>query len=193
MKTWKALAVPVAGLVLLTAACNGEMTGDDPAATETTSTAEAITTTTEETPSPSTTEETASVEQWASVIAEQRNSYDDTDQSWEDATCSSLAAVDGAVDCQAMMMSMGLVAATANVTISGATNPDGPAYIGKPPAEIRTLLIDTLTAAMIAEDAFTPVDMDCFDEGIECAGEASEAERAWDTLGDKYAAWDPYL
>jgi len=69
----------LAALVLLTAASSGEMTGEAPVTTETTSAAEA--TTAEPTPSPSPAEEAASVEQWASLIAEQQNSYHDTDQS----------------------------------------------------------------------------------------------------------------
>lgn len=181
MQTWT--LSPALAIALVAAGCSaGGGQPDDAGSSGLQSSSEAP-----ESPSPS--PEGASIEQWASVVAEQKDSYEDTQQSWDDLTCSSLAASNGAVDCQAYMYTMGLVAETAAISIGGTVNPDTPKYLGEPPAEIVTLVDETIAAAQHAADV--SVGPECFDD--DCIGESVDAERAWNQLGDKYAAWDPYL
>lgn len=186
MKSWKSLAVPLVGLALLTTACSGEITGEDPAATPaTTEVAEP------ENASPAPTEESASVEQWASLVARERNAYDDVQEPWEEAICSPTTAARGAVDCQAMMLTMGLVGDTASITFWEATDPGAEAYMGVPPLEIAELVTNTAIAADEVSGMGIDVDMDCF--ASDCVSEAFDLHRAWSALGEMYSAWEPYL
>jgi hypothetical protein len=176
------LVGPVAAL-LLVAGCSGSP-DDAPQASESPSADPGAT--------PADAEEladTATVEQWASVIAEQQLSVDEAQESWDDATCSPSVAADGAADCVAYLTVMGLTASTAAITIGGAADPDSPTYIGDPPEEIADLVAATIADAEAA--AAASEDVDCF-EG-DCLSDALEFHDAWNDLRGDLAAWTPYL
>jgi hypothetical protein len=133
-------------------------------------------------------DDSTTTEQWASEIAKLRSSYDDAQASWDDATCSAMAVPD-APDCNAWMVTMGYVADTAQITLDGLQNEDGPTYLGTPPEEIASLLADTTESATNASAAGQEVS--CPGDG--CLSTAFEFEQAWDALGEQFAGWDPYL
>lgn len=168
--------IAIAAAVLLLAACSSEhepTDGESPAGAPTS--AEAA-------------EDTATTEQWASEIAKLRTSYDDAQASWDGATCSAMAVPD-APDCLAMITTMGFLADTAQITLDGLQNEDGPTYLGTPPDEIASLLSETTESATNASAAGQEVSC----PGDACLSTAFEFEQAWDALGEQFAGWDPYL
>jgi len=129
--------------------------------------------------------------EWASLVAKERNAYTDVQKPWEEAICSPTTAARGAVDCQAIMLTMGLVGDTASITFWEATDPDSEAYMGDPPLEVAELVTNTAIAADEVSSMGSHVDTDCF--AGDCVSEAFDLHRAWSDLGDMYAAWGSYL
>lgn len=174
------LSALVACTLLLTAACSSADTAQPPPAATPTAevTAEA---------KPARTDST--VEEWASVVAQQKVAVDDAQKEWSDAMCSSLAAHDGATDCIIRLSTMGTIASTVAITLRGAKDPASPAYIGDPPSEVAPLLGDTITAAAVAEQLGAEVAC----PGEECVSTAFAMEQAWDELRSQFAAWEPYM
>ncbi len=133
-------------------------------------------------------EDATTTEQWVSEITKLQTSYDDAQESWDGATCSAMAVPD-APDCAALMVAMGYVSSTAQITLEGLQNEDGPTYLGTPPEEIASLLAETTQAATNASAAGQEVAC----PGDACLSTAFEFERGWETLGEQFASWDPYL
>lgn len=130
---------------------------------------------------------TATVEQWASQVAMLQVDFDDAQESWDSAACSSIAAAEAA-DCRAILVMMSLVAQTAEITLVGLSEEGGPTYFGEPPTEIAMLVADTAAAAVAASSVGQAIQC----PGDQCIGTAFEFERAWGDLGAMYAGWAPY-
>lgn len=171
----RGIIIAAAGVLLLGACSPGH---DAPGAGQTSATSTAIEAEVDAT----------TTDQWASEIAKLRSSYDDAQASWDDATCSAMAVPD-APDCNAWMVTMGFVADTAQITLEGLQNEDGPKYLGESPEEIASLLAETTESATNASAAGQEVSC----PGDACLSTAFEFERAWDALGQQFEGWGPYL
>ncbi len=176
----RGLSALVACTLLLATACSGSGDSARPSPTADEATADTET-------EPARTDST--VEEWASVVAQQKVAVDDAQKEWSNAMCSSLAANDGATDCIIRLSTMGTIASTVAITLRGAKDPESPAYIGDPPADIAPLLGDTITAAAVAEQLGAEVAC----PGTECVSTAFAMEQAWDELRSQFAAWEPYM
>lgn len=134
----------------------------------------------------------ASVQQFASVIAESRGDVDDWLADWHEATCSTLATESGDPTCQALLLGGGLTAETAKLKIEGATKPGVPAYIGEPPEEIAIIRGATEKVAVAAADAGEALPDDCSADS-ECVKKVFAFVTAMEDLQSKYDAWEPYM
>jgi hypothetical protein len=124
-------------------------------------------------------------------VAPLKADWEKSQKEWDEATCSSLAASDGAVDCAAMLTAMQIQAATINLEVGAMANPDAKAgYLGAPPDEVAKAYQELADAARAA-DTWESNPVEC--PGKECLGVAFEFERAWEDLGSAFAAWEPWI
>lgn len=143
---------------------------------------------------PTTTEASsaATVEQYAGQVASVWQSVQDWQESWEDATCSTLAAQD-AVDCRAYVSAGAMTGIAAGNSMSAISKPDAPGYLGEPPAEVADLYESTLAHATAAEDAGDAyIELDCPDDD-DCLGATADVVFSLERLDDEFAKWEPYL
>lgn len=134
----------------------------------------------------------ATVEQFASLISEERRSVDEWIEDWHDNTCSTLSVADGDPLCETSLISGSLIADTAKITMEGATKEGVPAYIGQPPEEITSIWQETFDAATTASEAGEAIPEDC-SSADDCVGKVMDFTMAMDDLQGKYDAWAPYL
>lgn len=142
------------------------------------------------------TQEASTVEQWASVVAVQQAEWADWQQGWDDATCSSLAASDGAIDCSIMLTTAVFMTQTTKIETSAATTPSAGQFIAEePPAEVAELWAETTEAAAVAADAGAAWDdAGCgTSSSTDCIGLAFDFGSAIDDLQSSFTAWTPYL
>lgn len=133
----------------------------------------------------------ATVEQWASVVAVELERVGEAHADWEDAICSSLTVDGGAVDCLTLQTVRALVADTTRINVDGAADPDGPRYLGAPPAEVEALVADLRAAAAAASAAGKEASDAC--PGEDCLRAAFGFEMAFGDLREALTAWSPYL
>lgn len=130
--------------------------------------------------------ETATVAQYASLIAEHEGGWRESVATIED-TCTDPDAIP---ICAATYLTASFQAETLALDLSGAGD-----EIGEPPTEIADLLADTGAAASAYADAYEawsatgcedPLDLEC---GV---SESFEMGMALDELTEKFDAWEPY-
>lgn len=174
------IATPVhltlAALALAAVAACG---GDQPSSPETTA-------------SPTPTAATATVSQYASLIAPYERDWREQIATVED----DCRRIDTLLACSLGYMTLGTLAETVHLVLSGAVdNPDSPNYLGEPPAEIARLIGQTLEAAESVPGAVEAwQDSDCVDPlADECLGESLALRRAFGDLTAAYDSWRPYL
>lgn len=134
----------------------------------------------------------ATVEQFASLISEERRPVDEWLEDWDDNTCSTLSVADGDPLCEASLISGGFVANTAQIVMEGATKEGAAAYIGLPPDEIEGIWQETYDAATAASEAGEAIPDDC-STADDCVGKVMDFTMAMDDLQSKYDAWAPYI
>lgn len=174
MRTLKMVLATVGTAALLAAAgCSGSPDPDDPTSPGA-DTATAV---------------GATVRQWASEVAGIKEMVDESDQDWNDRTCSSIAVSEGDALCGATIIPMKYNAQTANITLGGLVEAGGRNSLGEPPAEIASLVDETVQAAAAA--AMSGEAMEC--PGDDCLGGASAFTRDWGDLVNVLAKWEPYL
>jgi hypothetical protein len=167
--------------VALTAAgCNASSTSDDSEPTAST-----IPT--------SSAAETATVEQWASLIATHERDWRDQAETVEE-NCLDPATL---FACTLGYQTLSLKAQTIEIMVDGAaTNPDSDNYLGEPSAEVSDLVGNLIEAAGAVEPAVTawqetgcedPLSLDC---GVV---ESLEMDRAVGDLTQAFDSWAPYL
>lgn len=142
-------------------------------------------------------EESSTVEQWASLIAQQSVDWDEWKAEWDDATCSSIAAAEGAMDCNLMLTSAMYMLQTTSIELEPATSEGKKGFIAsEPPAEVANLYAATEEAApsgAAAAKAWQDANCGLSTSGEECGGLSSDLETTVDDLMSEYAAWGPYL
>lgn len=132
------------------------------------------------------------VEQFASIIAEDRRDVDDWLDDWHDNSCSTLGVSGGDIACEISLMTGGLIAETARLGLDSATKESSLVYIGDPPKEIATIWQSTVNAATAAAEAGVEIPDECSsDDG--CADYVMNFVSAMGTLQSKYDSWEPYL
>lgn len=177
------VAVLAAALVVVLTGCGTRTNeGGDPASTTT------------EAPSPTPSDaggDTATVEEWASLIAVEKDRVDEATQGWEDAVCSSAVVDAGAPDCSALMTSMSFVADTTAIIVTGAGDSTSPTYLGVVPDELTDLVAETRATADAASTAGQEAIGGC--PGEDCVGVAFRFSMAFEDLRTSLVAWAPYL
>lgn len=137
-----------------------------------------------------TTSPAASVEQFASIVAEHRGKWDDQ----VDTTKEDCLDPNTAVACGLGYMALGLQAETLNVVLTGVHKTGSPTYVGEPPAEIKNLLNETERAAGAVNPAVEEFQQaGCIDPMDEaCLTEYVAMDSAVDELSRKLDAWSAY-
>lgn len=180
------MALGAATLALIATGCGNEPAQGDGADSATPAEAEAPT---EAAADAATTTEAAaetSINQWASLVAGQRQSVEDLNEKWDDAVCSATAiAVGDAPDCEAYLVSMDLTAQATTTVLGGAVNADSDTYLGDPPPEIADLYFETFDAADAVAVAYSDMEYQ--------AATPMDVTRAWSDLLQTLAMWEPYL
>ena len=141
----------------------------------------------------------ATVAQYASLVAKQKaNMMPTLDELLSD-NCSwvSPGAVDvrpGYMTCAMSVLTVSMQAQTVVAVLEGAQKRGVPAFVGTPPAEIKSLLDDTLASAealKTASDAANPCTMPGADNA-DCIASLFAFKSALDDMKAQFAAWDPY-
>lgn len=182
--------------LLLTAACGDSTDASAPATTEATQEASAEpeptseATTAAEPAAEETEDAGATVQQWASLVAEGASSVRDAHATWEDEN----GCLPGDEDfvCTTGMLTMSLTASTLATLLEAGTNVGAPGYIGDPPAEVAGLVEDTRTAATQAADAADAAADACMDGSEECLSLGMVMSIEYGRLLQQLDAWGPY-
>ncbi len=132
----------------------------------------------------------ATTAQWASAIAPIKKDWEETQKSWDDATCSAIAAGEGAADCATLLATMQIQVATIHLKVSSLTKPDSSTYLGQPPTEVAAAY-EALQEAASAADIWESAPVHC--PGKTCGRAAVEFESSWKDLGSALVAWEPWL
>ncbi|QCR39663.1 hypothetical protein C1N74_03960 [Microbacterium sp. SGAir0570] len=140
--------------------------------------------------------EDSTPEQWASLVAQQQAGWEDWQDGWDEAGCSSLAAAAGAMDCQLMLTSASFMVQTTSIEHELAVSAGKKGFIATtPPAEVATLFGELTAAGEAAADAGVAwSDAECGStESDDCTTLAIAFERSIDALQSEFAAWRPYM
>lgn len=131
----------------------------------------------------------ATVEQWASIVAGQSRSVHEAFDSWESDDC-----LPGDTDptCTANLLIMRYTADTFRLSLNSGYNPSASTYIGDPPEEIHSLVLDTEELADKSAELMEDAHSSCSDEEEDCLSIAFEAEQHYRNLIDKIDSWAPY-
>lgn len=132
----------------------------------------------------------ASIEQFASLIAEHKGDWDDQVDTTKE-NCLDPATIPA---CVYGYMTLGLKADTMHLVLTGAHQVGNPTYVGEPPAEIRDLLSDTEDTASKVNPAVGAFQQaGCADPmDNACLSEYLAMDSAVDELSRKLDAWAVY-
>ena len=101
--------------------------------------------------------------------------------------------MDTDLTCTVMVMTMGSYAEVIKLGIEGGLMEDVPATIGEPPAEITTLVQETLSAAEEASVLQKTAYDECSEATDDCHSAGAAGWLAMDSLIRKLNAWKPYM
>lgn len=141
--------------------------------------------------------EASTVAQWASLIAQQKDDWDDWSEQWEDTNCSVLeASLDSGALCRLQLVSASIMTNTTDIEHQLATSPGKKGFIAaKPPAKVAGIFAATRSAAQQARadgEAWSAADCSK-NEAEECTGLTVRLDRSIDALQRAFVAWTPYL
>jgi hypothetical protein len=133
-------------------------------------------------PSPSATEQVATVRQYASAVSPPIKSLRKT---WAGYDANGCGVKNDPTDlaCGLAPTTLNMETQTLVLTMIGAAKPGAPAYIGKPPAELEKLILDTVDAAQGLTDVTDP----------NHKGTSPQVFMAGSKLMTVLDRWDPYL
>lgn len=185
-RTAPAVALATAALALILAGCSSAPEPAEPSSEPEPMQEQAVVDEPESTP-----------EQWASVVAVEKDSWDEWyEDSWDGQCDFILANNDAGGLCRLAMLSASFMSQTSAINIGRMSDPDGLKQIAdEPPAEIADLYASTLSAAETLEERAAAWDgASCSSEvKDECIALGREFEYAIDDLRDEFTAWSPYL
>ena len=142
-------------------------------------------------PAPSPSDSSASVQQWASIVAEEQAELAKWRDQWNADNCK-LAAVDD-LTCSIETLTGTFVVQTVSTKLKIPTTAKSTGFIGTPPKEIRGLYGDTQTMAEGAVTAGKAWSDGCSKTASdECLQLVFEFDTAVEKLETKFAAWAPY-
>lgn len=134
------------------------------------------------------------IAQWASVVAEQKATFEEWKTDWDSELCS-VDASDFA--CAARTLTGTFIAQTISITLTTAVTPTAlTGYLAdEPPAEIKTLWTDTTRAAddFMAAGKVWSDSCNANAQAEGCDVVLFKFGSAADALERKFAAWSPYL
>lgn len=141
--------------------------------------------------------QTATVAQYASLVAREKSDFVATiDKLLDSDTCALTSP--GRVEvnspglCNAYAVTAGLQAMTLSVTLTGAKNPDAQMYVGEPPQEIKPLVTSAVTAADQVS-ATQEAAQECFtSNGDGCTTKLFDFYRALTDMRSEFNAWNAY-
>lgn len=127
--------------------------------------------------------------QWASVIAPRWGSWTKNNLKWVSSGCEVRDARRGNEDCIRLLETMQDDVSEMHSKISSMADPEArTGYLGLPPVEIADAYED-LTQAIEGARQYVP--FTC--PGKKCLESALMFEIAWDSLGEAFTAWEPWL
>lgn len=132
------------------------------------------------------------VEEFGSIISENRRDVDEWLEKWDEHTCSPLSVGDGDPLCEAHLVAGGYTAEAVKLSLQGATSTQSLVHIGDPPDEIKQLWLETEQAASAAADAGDEIPDDCA-AASDCVGKVGDFVTAFEDVQSKFDSWDPYL
>lgn len=178
--------------VLLLAGCGSS--ADDPAdapVAEVTHRSEPEPTTAPElAPTPTADTSEATVQQWASRVAEGAGGVRESYTEWE--TTNGCLPGDEDFICTANMLTMSYSASTLATLLEAGTNVGAPGYIGDPPAEVANLVEETKAAATQASETAKTAWDACMNGTDECMGTSMAMSVSYGLLMNQLNAWQPY-
>lgn len=149
------------------------------------------------TPTASPTGKTATVAQYASLVAREKSDNVATINKLLDSNTCALTSP-GRVEvrspglCSAYAVTAGLQAMTLSVMLTGAKNPDAQMYVGEPPQEIKPLVASAVAAADKVSTTQTAA-QDCFTSSTDgCTTKLFDFYRALTDLRSEFNAWNAY-
>lgn len=141
-------------------------------------------------------ERTSTVAQWASLIAQQQAGWEDWEDKWDDAQCSSIeATLESGLICRIQLLSASAKSQTTSIEYELATTPGKKGFIAEePPEEVSSLFNSTAGAANAAQSAGEAwTDAGCDNSLTDgCGGLAFNFQSAVEDLLSEFDAWAPY-
>lgn len=172
-------------------ACGSDSAGEPPGQAASASTAAPTESTT---PTPEV--DTATVEQYASIVAKNQDLKKQigtmSDCDWLGS--GSLDADPASIVCQAGVLTLSFQAGTLSTSLKSAQKPGVPAFIGSPPAEIEALVADTVSASDALEKAAAAANKAGCEQTAagKCAALRIDVMQAMGDLERELYAWEPY-
>ena len=191
MKAPGSLLVVSVLLVALSACGSNSTTDDSPdqAVSDSTQTPTEATSATPE-------EDTATVEQYASIVAKNQDLKKQigtmSDCDWLGS--GALDADPASIVCQAGVLTLSFQAETLSTSLKSAQKPGVPAFIGPPPDEIEPLVADTVSASdALAKSASAANKAGCEQSAAgKCTALRVDVMQAMSDLKRELYAWEPY-
>jgi hypothetical protein len=150
------------------------------------------------TASASSTRTTATVAQYASLVAKNKADYVKQIDTLLDSKRCALTSpghvdVSGSIVCGAGIFIVGMQADTLSLTLNGAMDPTKPkVFIGEPPAEIKPLITETTSASDKVKTA-SQASSDCATaDGDGCTKKLFDLYLALTGMRSQFEAWKPY-
>jgi hypothetical protein len=141
-------------------------------------------------PTPTPVEQAATVNEWASLVAQEQLRLDDALQPWDEHSCSALSLEDPL--CSAYLVVLQMTTGTSETVLGGAADPGALTYLGTAPDEVADRVADLVTTVKSVSTSGVAATAAC-PEGDTCISLAAEFTRGIDTLRAAYAGWEPYL
>ena len=149
-------------------------------------------------PSASASGRTATVAQYASLIARNKSDYvGQIDTLLDSRKCAITSPGDvdvpGSIVCSAGIVTLGFEAETLSIILSGAMDPTKPKlFIGEPPAEIKSLIAETITASQEVKTSSEAASACATKDGPGCTTKLFTLFTALKDMRAQFDAWKPF-
>lgn len=149
-------------------------------------------------PSASASGRTATVAQYASLIARNKSDYvGQIDKLLDSRQCAITSPghvdVPGSIVCSAGIVTLGYQAETLSIILSGAMDPTKPKlFIGEPPAEIKSLIAETITASQEVKTSSEAASACATKDGPNCTTKLFTLFTALKDMRAQFDAWKPF-
>lgn len=189
-----ARSIAVGAAAALLASCSSSVTTEGTSA----STSSSSISSSSEAASATSTGQTASVQQYASLVAQQKPDLLDYIDQLTGGDCDwtspgSVSVDPSSVTCWVVPLTVSYSASTLSLKLKGAQKPGVPAYIGAVPDELKGIVEDTIAAAdKLDPDKATAVQNCVKTAGPDCTTTLFDFQYNLRELKSQLAAWSPY-